>query len=113
LLARVASASADISDAGATARLLAGVPHGDELRDRLAEPLLFQHWDEPSQSAFWIASNGAEIRCVTVTGLTMKEMGEIWINVNDRLSRAHFAISPQLVREVIEAEIDVGVELVN
>ncbi len=43
----------------------------------------------------------------------MKQMGEIWVNFNDRLSRARFAISPQLVREIIEAEIDAGVEFVN
>jgi hypothetical protein len=94
-------------------RLLAAVPHGGELRGRLAEPLLFQHWDEPSQSAFWVASDGAAVRCVTVTGLTMKEMGDIWINFYDRISRARFLISPQLVREIIEAETDTAVELVN
>jgi hypothetical protein len=105
--------SADISNTGATARLLAAIPHGGELRNRLAEPLLFQHWDESSQSAFWVTSDGSAVRCVTVTGLTMKEMGEIWINFYDRLSRARFVISPQLVREIIEAEMDVPVELVH
>ena len=91
-----------------TSRLLAEVPQLGQIRDKLAEPLLFQNWDELTQRAIWIASDGSQVRCVTVTG--MVDMG---VSFNERLSRAKFNLSPQLVREIIEAEIDVSVALVN
>jgi len=96
-----------------TARLLAEVPQLSQIREKLAEPLLFQHWDELTERAIWIASDGIQVRCVTVTGLSVHEMADMWVSVNERLSRAKFNLSPQLVREIIEAEIDVSVALVN
>jgi hypothetical protein len=110
---RIASLSAAISNLPETTRLLAALPQLDQLREKLAEPLLFQHWDELTQRAIWIASDGSQVRCVTVTGLSVHEMGDMWVSFNQRLSRASFNLSPQLVREIIEAEIDVAVALVN
>lgn len=92
---------------------MAEVPQAAEIRDKLAEPLLLQHWDELTQRAIWIASDGSRARCVTVTGLTTCEMADMWVSFNERLSRAKFNLSPQLVREIIEAEIDISVALVN
>jgi hypothetical protein len=96
-----------------TTRLLAEVPQLSQIREKLAEPLLFQHWDDFAQRAIWIASDGIQVRCVTVTGLSVYEMADMWVSFNERLSRAKFNLSPQLVREIIEAEIDVSVALVN
>jgi hypothetical protein len=96
-----------------TTRLLAEVPQLSQIREKLTEPLLFQHWDEITQRAIWIASDGRRVRCVTVSGLSVHEMADMWMSVNERLSRANFNLSPQLVREIIEAEIDVSVALVN
>jgi hypothetical protein len=110
---KISSLSATISDPVETARLLEAAPHAAEIRDRLIEPLLVQHWDEPSQRAIWIASDGSRARCVTVSGLSTSEMADMWVSFNERLSRAKFNLSPQLVREIIEAEIDVSVVLVN
>jgi hypothetical protein len=110
---RIASLSAAISNVLETSRLLAEVPQLGEIREQLAQPLLFQHWDEPTQRAIWVASNGNQVRCVTVTGLSVHEMADMWVSFNERLSRAKFNLSPQLVREIIEAEIDVSVALVN
>jgi hypothetical protein len=89
------------------------VPHAGALREKLTEPLLFQHWDESTQRAIWIASDGIRVRCVTVTGLSVFEMADMWVSFNERISRARFNLSPQLVRDIIEAEIDVSVALVN
>jgi hypothetical protein len=89
------------------------VPGAGVLREKLMEPLLFQHWDEPTQCAIWIASDGTHVRCVTVTGLSVLEMADMWANFSERILRAKFNLSPQLVREIIEAEIDVSVALVN
>jgi hypothetical protein len=113
LQTRITSLSAALSDIPETTRLLATVPQGDAIRDKLAEPLLFQHWDELTQRAIWIASDGNHVRCVTVTGLSVLELADMWVSFNERLSRARFNLSPQLVREIIEAEIDVAVVLVN
>ena len=84
-----------------------------EIREKLAEPLLFQHWDELTQRAIWIASDGSHVRSVTVTGLSALEMADMWVSFNVRIQRAAFNLSPQLVRDIIEAEIDVSVALVN
>jgi hypothetical protein len=113
LQTRITSLSAALSDVPETTRLLATVPQAGAIRDKLAEPLLFQHWDELTQRAIWIASDGSHVRCVTVTGLSGLEMADMWVSFNERLSRARFNLSPQLVREIIEAEIDVSVVLVN
>jgi hypothetical protein len=110
---RITSLSAEVSNVLETTRLLAEVPQFGAIREKLAEPLLFQHWDERSQRAIWIASDGSHVRCVTVTGLSAYEMADMWVSFNERLSRARFNLSPQLVREIIEAEIDVSVALVN
>lgn len=113
-LARVSSLSAAISNAPETARLLARVPQAaDTLSEKLAEPLLFQHWDESTQCAIWIASDGTHVRCVTVTGLSVLEMADMWLSFGERISRASFNLSPQLLRDIIEAEIDVSVALVH
>jgi hypothetical protein len=110
---RISSLSAAVSNVLETTRLLAEVPQADKIRDKLIEPLLFQHWDEITERAIWIASDGSHVRCVTVTGLSAREMGGMWVSFNERIIRAAFNLSPQLVREIIEAEIDVSVALVN
>ncbi len=85
----------------------------DTLSEKLAEPLLFQHWDESTQRAIWIASDGTHVRCVTVAGLSGIEMADMWVSFGERILRAKFNRSPQLVRDIIEAEIDIPVALVN
>jgi hypothetical protein len=40
-------------------------------------------------------------------------MADMWVSFGQRISRAKFNLSPQLVRDIIEAEIDVPVALVN
>jgi hypothetical protein len=109
----VASTSAHLSNVLAMERLLELVPFGGELRALLIEPLLFQHWDDATERAFWLASDGAEVRCVTITGLGALQMADLWSRFHDGISRAQFNISPQLVREIIEARMRVSVELVN
>jgi hypothetical protein len=112
--ARVASLSAAIGDVPETTRLLACVPQAaGSLSEKLAEPLLFQHWDDSTQCAIWIAIDGTHVRCVTVTGLSVLEMADMWVSFGERISRARFNLSAQLVRDIIEAEIDVSVALVN
>lgn len=110
---RIASLSAAISNIPETARLLAEVPQAREIGEKLSEPLLFQHWDDLTQRAIWLASDGSYVRCVTVTGLSVHEIADLWLSFNVRIIRAAFNLSPQLVREIIEAEIDVSVALVN
>src|SRR6185369_11267829 len=85
---RITSLSAAISDVSETARLLAEVPQLGQIREKLAEPLLFQHWDELTQRAIWIAGDGSHVRCVTVTGLSAHEMADMWLSFNERIIRA-------------------------
>ena len=110
----MSSLSAAICNGPETARILAREPQAARsLSEKLGEPLLFQHWDDSAQRAVWIASEGIHVRCVTVTGLSVHEMADMWVSFGERVSRAKFNLSAQLVREIIEAEIDVAVALVN
>lgn len=93
--------------------MLADVPYGEKIRGQLGERLLFQHWDDASQRAIWVSSDGDIARCVVVSGLSPAEMSQIWIGFNERMERASFNLSPGLVREIIEMEIDLQVVLVH
>ena len=110
---RVSSQSAVIADDHEVDRLLAAVPYGEKIRDRLGERLLFQHWDDAGQRAIWVSSDGDVARCVMVSGLSPQEMAGIWIGFNERLERASFHLSAQLVRDIIETEMDASVVLVH
>lgn len=87
LQTRVASLSAALSDVPETTRLLAEVPPAEAIREKLAEPLLFQHWDDLTERAIWIASDGSRVRCVTVTGPVRTRDGGHVVE----LQCAHFA----------------------
>ncbi len=43
----------------------------------------------------------------------LERTADMWASFGERISRARFNLSPQLLRAIIEAEIEVSVELVN
>jgi len=89
------------------------IPAPDAAAKLAADGKSHAYWDDSTQCASWIASDGAHVRCVTVTGLLVLEMADMWVSFGERISRARFNLSAQLVRDIIEAEIDVPVALVN
>jgi hypothetical protein len=109
----VASVSAALTDARAVKRLLAAIPHSRQIRPHLSETFFFHHWDDRTQRAFWVTSDGSCLRCVTVTGLTAFEMVEIVTSDSYGMARAAFAVSPQVIRSILEAEMDIVVMLIN
>ena len=111
--ATIASASAKVANEVATDRLLGNVPRAVDLRSRLARPLLAQRWDKETQRSFWVVSDGVGVRCLTVNGLTAKEVAAIGTRLDFQVGRGGFELSPQVMREIIEAEIDVVVEFVH
>ena len=111
--ATIASASASLANENATVRVLGNLPHAAEIRAKLATPLLAQHWDKATQRSFWLMSDGVGVRCLTVTGLNAKEVAAIGARVETHTNRNVFDLSPQAMREIIEAEIDVAVEFVH
>jgi hypothetical protein len=111
--ATIASASASLANENATGRLLGTLPHAAEIRARLATRLFAQHWDKETQRSFWVMSDGVGVRCLTVSGLNAKEIAAIGARVVSHTNRGDFDLSPQVMREIIEAEIDVAVEFVH
>lgn len=111
--ATIASASASLANENATGRLLGNLPHAAEIRTRLATPLFAQHWDKATQRSFWVMSDGVGVRCLTVSGLSAKEIDAIGARIVTHTHRGAFDLSPQVMREIIEAEIDVAVEFVH
>jgi hypothetical protein len=109
----VASVSAAITDTQAVRRLLATIPHSRQIRPHLSETFFFHHWDDRTQRAFWVTSDGSCLRCVTVAGLTAFEMVEIVTSDSYGVARETFDVSPQLIRSILEAEMDVAVTLIN
>jgi hypothetical protein len=109
----VASVSAAITDTRAVKRLLAAIPHSGQIRPHLCETFFFHHWDDRTQRAFWVTGDGSCLRCITVNGLTAFEMVEIVTSDSYGVARQTFAVSPQVIRSILEAEMDVVVTLIN
>jgi hypothetical protein len=109
----IASVSAHIDNYAAIGRLLAAVPQGERIRTDLSRPLLVRKWHEPTGQSFCIASDGASVRCVAVSGLPAKDMRAVWARVEDLLRHREISLSACGLRDLIETELDVVADLVN
>lgn len=109
----VSSVSVEIADEQATSQMLATIPYSGPIRQHLSRALIFHHWDEFTGRAFWVAGDGRRLRCVTAAGLNPGEMGVIVNSDSYGAARAAFALSPQIISAIIEAEMDLEVRLVN
>jgi hypothetical protein len=110
---RIASISAPVADIAATCRMLVGLRSAGRIRKNLSAPLFVRQWQEATERSFWITSDGATALCLTVSGLTADETAAVGRSFDERRSFVEFALSASTMRDIIEAELDVVVELVN
>ncbi len=110
---RISTAKARVTDSGALLRLLDGVPQAQEIRDQLSKPFFTRRWEQSTARSYWIASDGATVLCLTVSGLSADEMVAIWVSFDDYRKRDGFKLSARSLGAVIEEELGLSVELVN
>jgi hypothetical protein len=113
MLTRIASASARVTNLSATCRMLEGLRDARRIRSNLSRPLFVRQWHQATERSYWITSDGATALCLTVSGLTAAETATIGKSFDERRSQVEFALSACTMRAIIEAELDVTVDLVN
>jgi hypothetical protein len=109
----IASVSAHIDDNASIDRLLAVVPQGKRIRTELSRPILVRKWHEATGQSFWIASDGASVRCLAVSGLSALDMRTVWARIQELHAHAEVSLSACRLRDLIETELDVVADLVN
>jgi hypothetical protein len=110
---RISSAQALIADGRAITRLLDEVPEAEEIRPELSKPYFIRRWQQSMQRSFWITSDGTTANCLTVTGLDVEEMVVLWVSFEEYRRRTDFTLSASTLRQIIEAELGLTVEIEN
>jgi len=87
------------------------VPEANEIRAELSKPYFTRRWQQSMQRSFWITSDGTTAVCLTVTGLDLEEMVAIWVSFEDYRRQSDFTLSATTLGKIIEAELDLSVEL--
>ncbi len=77
LEAAVHRADARLDDAAALDRLLKPLPEAEDLRARLSGPFFARAWDADSQRDHWLASDGVQVTCYTMSGLTLPQAAAV------------------------------------
>jgi hypothetical protein len=109
----VASVSAQVANVAATCRMLEGLRHAQRIRKNLSRPLFVRQWHQATERSFWITSDGSTALCLTVSGLTADQTATIGKSFDERRVYTELPLSACTMRDIIEAELDVAVSLVN
>ena len=109
--ATVRRVSARLDQPAALERLLQPLPEREELRARLAAPLFVRAWDAVELQDHWVSSDGREITCYTLSGLTLKQAAAVRVRWDAKRSPA--ALSEEALADVIAAQIGAPVTIVG
>lgn len=104
-------ADARIEDDAALDRLLEPLPEAEELRVRLRRPLFVRAWDADAQRDYWVQSDGMHVRCLTLSGLTLRQAAAVRVRW-DAL-RAKPALTAERLADLIAEETGAPVTLVG
>jgi len=100
-----------VADGVALSGLLDEVPDAEEIRTELDKPYFTRRWQHSMSRSFWITSDGMTAVCLTLTGLDLDETVALWVCFDEHRQRAAFNLSARTLREIIEAEIGLVVEI--
>jgi hypothetical protein len=109
--ATVRRAEARVDDGASLDRLLRPLPEAQELRPRLASPLFVRAWDPAAQCDYWVESDGARVRCFTLSGISLKEAAAVRVRW-DQL-RGQAALTEELLADLVAAETGSPVTLAS
>jgi hypothetical protein len=72
---RISLLSAALPDAAAMTRFLAAIPDGDRLASllQLGRPVNSRAYDDDTETARYVVSDGADVKCFVVTGVTIDQ----------------------------------------
>jgi len=82
---RISTTSARLDDGSAMAHFLSPIPDANELAKLLSknEPLSTRAYDDESQTARFVESDGSTVMCFTVTEITIDQAEMIEIECED------------------------------
>jgi hypothetical protein len=95
-------ADARLSDGAALDQLLAPLPEANELRPRLQAEFFARAWDPQTQRDYWVVSDGAAVRCLTIGGLTLKQAAAVrvrWDNLRKRITLTEAVLADLVAQE--------------
>lgn len=102
---------ARLDDRDALDRLLAPLPEGEDLKPRLGAPFFARAWDAGARLDHWIASDGARVVCLTVSGLTLKQAAEVRVRWDAAHARAE--LTEEALADLIAAQTGSPVTLMG
>ncbi|HUL19067.1 MAG TPA: hypothetical protein VLV29_07345 [Steroidobacteraceae bacterium] len=105
----VQRATATLGDTAALDQLLRPLPEAEELRPRLAGQFFARAWDATAKRDYWVSSDGAEVVCFTIEGLTLKQAAAVRVRWDGQ--RARPELTTELLADLIAREIGRSVTL--
>jgi hypothetical protein len=91
-----------VTDQKALTRLLQPLPESDELRPRLLGQFFARAWHQETGRDFWIASDGMNVECFTISGLTLQQAARVrvrWDLLRGRVELTEAALTDLIAKE--------------
>ena len=104
---------ARLTDEAALGRLLAELPGAEELRPRLAAPFFARAWDAERARDLWILSDGQDVWCYVITGLSLPQAAAVRVRWDKRPGGAEGGLTLETLADAVAATIDAAVTLVE
>ncbi len=104
-------ADARLDDAAALDRLLKPLPEAEDLRARLSGLFFARAWDADSQRDHWLASDGVQVTCYTMSGLTLPQAAAVrvrWDAMGGRCQLTEDVLADLIARQTGSAVTLVG-----
>jgi hypothetical protein len=109
--ATVQRGDAPLTDRAALDRLLHHLPEAEEVRPRLVEPFFARAWDPERQCDYWVASDGQQVTCYTISGLTLQQAAAVRVRWDALRGRAK--LSEDLLADLIARQVGCSVTLMS
>jgi hypothetical protein len=102
----VSRMTARLTDEKALARLLQPLPESSELRPRLNGQFFARAWHQETARDFWVASDGMDVECFTISGLTLQQAARVRVRW-DAL-RGRMQLSEEVLMDLVAKEMGRG-----
>jgi hypothetical protein len=102
----VSRIAALVTDQKALTRLLQPLPESDGLRPRLLGQFFARAWHQETARDFWITSDGMNVECFTISGLTLQQAARVRVRWD--LLRGQVELTEAALTEVVAKETRSG-----
>ncbi len=100
--------TAAVADPVKFGQLLRELPESEDLRPRLAETFYARAWDAATARDLWIVSNGAQVDCFVLAGLTFQQAAIVrvrWDAKRREIAELTLEALGDIVAKVIEGSV--------